>query len=782
MAPRNPTQRPAPTYSGPTPVYGDTKPLDRADLRVRANRAFGIADVFHRISDVAMQKFGEEQVAKAQVEGAKAGGLDTKTITVMRGGKPTDVKIPTFKPMEGSGAIAKAWNQAAETAYAMRLDTATMEHISAAALENPANPEGLRQSLQGFKDGIKDTIPPEYLAKYEHDLFAMAQPLITKAEKDLMQNIANDQAIDAAHAADTLVGSMVINSSLGAEGGIVSAGQFNNFVDATMKRVGPFFSEAEARDVIRDVLARSAHGSLQAQFEGAGDKRAMYEAFQSGKPVVSIPGIGEDGEVHAAVYDKNSLIQLIGAEKVQTMVNGLAVDIRMQEAEARAAAAEARAQENERLYTLQTDVQLAYPDAVAELEATGSTNTLTAAALAEAYPREKDRKTREKLMAKLGLAAQTGSIRKVMATQPLSEDGAYLESLKPKAGDSDFAERTALYNVAVGEAVAKQKALESDPASYVMQTNPTVQQAWEAAGDGKDAAKVQQAVAATKQAQIELGVPPEKAQSMTSAQASGLASTLNTASPDTIAQTVDAISQTHGPDGLNQVIGAGASPTVKAVAFADAPELGAWRGAAIEASKVKESVLREQMKARNVSSEDMDRALAGITVPLQDTLPAGVAQPYLDAVRQVAMFKVANDGMDVNAAADFAWSAFSSSYSFNGTYRVPKKWDGDKVSNGLRTIISRLDGYDIRPAIMGQGGPIDPAFAKAETIASLKAGNYRWVTDSKETGVILTYEEGNPVMLSDGEPLRIPFDALMVLPSAPHKGVDTDLNKGGVQN
>jgi hypothetical protein len=550
-----------------------------------------------------------------------------------------------------------------------------------------------------------------------------------------------------------------------------------------MKRVGPFFSEAEARDVIRDVLARAAHGSLQAQFEGAPDKKAMFDAFQSGQPVVSIPAIGEDGEVHAALYDKNSLIQLVGAEKVQTMVNGLAVDIRMQEAEARAAAAEARAIENERLYTLQTDVQLSFPDAVAEAEATGSTKALTATDIYAAYPREKDRKTAEKLVAKLGLAAQTGSIRKVMATQPLSEDPAFLESLKPKAGDSDFAERSALYNVAVTEAVAKQKALETDPASYVMQTNTTVQQAWEAAGDGKDPAKVQQAVAVTKQAQIELGVAPEKAQSMTSAQASGLASTLTTASPDTVAQTVDAISQSHGPDGLNQVIGAGVPASVKMVAFLDAPEYGAARQIMIDAMKVKESVLVEQTKARGYSGGDVDEAMAAVVTPLLDThLPPSVSQGYLDGVRQSALFHIANNGATPEDAVAKAWAPFADYYSFNGTYRVPKKWDGDKVSDGLRTIISRLDGFDIKPGIMGQGGPIDPAFAKAETIASLKAGNYRWVTDSKETGVILTYEEGNPVLLSDGEPLRIPFDALMVLPSAPHKGVDTDLNKGGVQN
>jgi hypothetical protein len=762
MATRNPTQRPAPTYSGPKVSYGDVRPLDRPDLRARAQQAYRIGDVFHRISD-ATQALATDQAVEMAKRDAATQGVSSKKITVMRGGKPTEVDVPVLVRKEGAGAAARAWNQAAETAYRMRIETATMQHLQQAALDHPADPDALRQSLQGWYQGIKDVVPPDLQARYEHDLYAQAQPLITRAETDLMRNIAHDQAVDAELYADQLVGSMVVNSSLGAEGASVSAAKFNDFVTATQARIGPFFSEADARKTISDVLSRTAAASLQAQFEGAGDKRAMMKDFQSGKPVVSVPAVGEDGKVHPGLYDKNTLIELVGAEKVQTLVNGLAVDIRMQEAEARAAAAEARAAENERLASLQTDVQLSFPDAIAELEATGATATLTASQIYAAYPGEKNRKTAEKLVAKLAVAGQTGSIRKTVAGQGPAEDAAFLESLKSKSGDDDFAERAALYNLAVTEVQGKAKALETDPASYVMQTSTAVQAAWEAAGDGSDPALVKQAVATTKQAQIDLGVPPEKVQVMSTAHAAGLASTLNTAAPDTIAATVDGITQSYGEDAWGQIVAAGASPTVRAVAFADAPELGAWRQTAIEASKVKESALVDQAKARGYSGSDIDDALEGVTVPLQDTLPSGVAQPYLDAVRQVALFKVANDGMEPDDAAAFAWSAFEQSYAFNGSYRVPRKWDGDKVSRGLSTIISRLDGYDIQPGIVGATG--DAAFDKAETIASLKAGHYRWVTDQKETGVILTYEEGNPVLLGDGSPLRIPFDALMVMPS-----------------
>ena len=758
MTTRNPTNRPAPTYSGPRTAYGDLRPLDRADLRQRAQSSYRLADVAFRISDATQQKATEEAVANAQREGAKLGGVNSKKVTIMRNGKPTEVDVPTLVRREGSGAVNRAFNQAAEAAYAMRIDTATMQHIQQAALDHPADPDGLRQSLQGWHQGIKDLIPPEFAAKYEHDLYAQAQPLITRAETDLMRNVAADQAIDAKMAADTLVGAMVINSSL-PDGGPIAAAQFNNFVDATLARVGPFFSEAEARQEINDVLARAAHGALQATFEGAPNKQAAMDAFQSGKAVVSLPAVGEDGKVHPALYDKNSLIQLVGAEKVQTMVNGLAVDIRMQEAEERARIAEARAAENERLAALQTDIQLGFEDAVAEAEATGK-SPMSASEIANAYPGEKNRKTREKLMAKLGIAAQTGSIRKTVATQGPAEDAAFLESLKPKAGDGDFAERAALYNVAVAEVQGKNKALETDPASYVMQTNDTVQQAWETAGS--DPAKVQQAVAATKQAQIELGVAPEKVRPMPKAHAAGLASTITTASPDTVAQAIDGISQAYGDDGLNQVIGEGVPPMAKAVAFADDPRYGAWRAKAIEAMKVKESVLKEQAKARGVTESDISDALEGLTVPLQDTLPSGAAQPYVDAVRQVTLFNVANNGMNATDAAADAWSVFQSAYSFNGSYRVPVKWDGDKVASALAGVIARLETYDIRPATVGQTG--DLTFDKAETINSLKAGHFRWVTDQTEQGVILTFEEGDPVLLADGTPLRIPFGAAMALP------------------
>lgn len=771
---RSPPNSSAPEYSGPKVSYqGEVEALDRADLRSNGQQAYRMADVFFRVSDLAQRKLTENAIADAQVEGAKMGGLDTQTITVMQNGKPTEISVPKLTRAEGSGAVARAWNQAAETSFAMRLDTATMQHIQTAAAENVGNPEGLRQSLDGWRQGIMGAIPADYLPKYEHDLYAMAQPLITRAETVQMQQIASDQAIDAKLAADTLVGSMVINSGLGPEGAAVSAAMFKNYVDATVARVGPFFSEAEARQDIQNVLAQSGSGALQAAFEGAPDKRAMFEAFQAGKPVVSLPVVGEDGEVTAGLYDKDTLIRLVGPEKVQSQLNGLAVDIRMQEAEARAVAAEARAEQRERLASLQTDIQIGFPDAVAEAETTGK-SPMTAAEIYAAYPREQDRKTAEKLVAKLALATQTGSMRKTLAGNTLAEDQAFLESLKPKPGTPDFAEQQALHSLAVNEYNNKIKELSSDPASYVMRTNTTVQQKWEEALDN-DPAKIQAAVAATKQAQIDLGVAPENAQPMPTDHAAGLASTITTASPDTVAPLIDGIQAAYGDDGLNQVIGKGVPPMVKAVAFADAPEYGTWRQKAILAMNIPEKDLKDQAKARGVSESDVSDALDGLTVPLQDTLPAGASQPYLDAVRQVTLFNVANYGMDAKAAAADAWSVFDQAYTFNtggsGKYRVPKKWDGEQVSSALTNVIGTLETRDIQPAIIGMGGAVDPAFAQMQTVNAIKRGHYRWVTDQKERGVILTYEEGNPVLLSNGEPLHLTFDELMLMPKADGAGV-----------
>lgn len=766
MTKLNPPRQPAPRYSGPQASYQDVRPLDRADLRGQAQAAYRMGDVFYRISDVAQQKLTDNAVADAQREGAKLGGLNTKKITVMRGGKPTEIDVPLLTRAEGSGAVARAWNQAAEASYAMRLDTATMQHIQAAAAENPANPEGLRQSLEGFRTGIQDAIPPDLLPKYERDLYAMAQPLITRAETEQMKQIAHDQAVDAQMAIDTLIGTMVINSSLGPEGAIVSAAQFKNYVDGTQARIGPYFSEADARAEIHNTLADAARGSLQAAFEGAPDKRAMMRAFMDGKPVVSLPAVDADGEVTTGLYDKDSLIQLVGPDKVQSLVNGLSQDIRLQESEARARAAEAKAAAAAERAEKQSIIQMGFDDAVAEAGATGK-SPMSATDIYDAYGgTPSGNVAAAKMVAKLNLAAETGSVRKAIAGNSPAEDAAFIESLKPVPGTPDFAEQASLYNTAVSEYQNKIKALDSTPADYVMQNNETVRQAWAEAADG-DAGKVQAAVAATKQAQIDLGVPPERVQVMPDAHAAGLASTITSASPDTVAQTVDGITAAYGEDGMNQVMGKGVPPMVKAVAFADSPSLGAWRQKAIQAMQIKESVLKEQAKARGVTADEIETALEKLTVPLQDTMPSSAVQPYLDAVRQVALFNVANNGMDATSAAADAWSAFASSYTFNGTYRVPKQWDGDQVSGALLGVIERLDTLDIRPAIVGAGGAVDPAFAKAETISALKAGHYRWVTNSKETGVILTYEEGNPVRTASGAAIEYTFDELATMPSDP---------------
>jgi hypothetical protein len=348
MTARNPTQRPAPTYSGGTASYGAVQPLERTDLRQSGRAMQNIGDVFFRLAEVGQQRLTQDATVWAQREGKKFGGLDTKEITVVTNGKAETVKIPTLTRASGGGAVARAWDQGAEQAHAARLDAVTMGEVTRIGLQNQGDPEGLATALAAFATGVKTALPADQVADYDKYLMRLAQPMIIKAQQDQLTFVANERKIAMKELETAAVGSLVANASLegaaGISGATVNAGIMQNLVNAAYGRVdGITYGKAEAISYVNGIIRKAVPGIVQAQFASAANKEAWLASFLKGEVRVSVPHVDwETGKVTAGAYDPMSLTSLMDPADMGATINMMQADIRAQDVEARLARAENR--------------------------------------------------------------------------------------------------------------------------------------------------------------------------------------------------------------------------------------------------------------------------------------------------------------------------------------------------------------------------------------------------------------------------------------------------------
>lgn len=422
------------------------------------------------------------------------------------------------------------------------------------------------------------------------------------------------------------------------------------------------------------------------------------------------------------------------------------VEIRQRQAEAAAAAREAR-------MTAQSEISVLFNDAVTTAQMTGKQDLIPPSKILAVFPG----KTGQKMVEQLQTAQAIGVDNVTIKSQPLSEDDAFLKSLEPTGGPG-ATEQVSRYSNAVKQVEAKRTALMTDGATYVTQNVDAVKKAWaDVASDPTDLSKAKNAVALTRQAQLDMGVPPEAVKVMPKSQATMIAKQITDSDPTQIGGTIDSTVAVYGSAGLNDVIAAGAPQETKALAFADRPDQALWRQKLAEAIKVKDADLKTQLEARGIKESEIDQALVGVTTPLINTTPRAAAVPYLNSIKRVAMYNAAL-GRPISDAVSDAWSAFDQQYQFADTYRVPRQWSLPKVQSGLAGVINNLDKLNIAPAnSLDPTIQADEAHRQSETIRSLKNGHFAWITNADETGVIMTYDNGQPVLVKDRQPMADPY-------------------------
>lgn len=442
--------------------------------------------------------------------------------------------------------------------------------------------------------------------------------------------------------------------------------------------------------------------------------------------------------------------------------------IHAQVAEAKQQAALAKAQ-------AQADIAATFQDTVQSAQLSGKGNPEAESQILRAYPG----KVGINMVRQIDVAAATGNDKKIIASQPMSADSSYLLSLTPQPGEGSYLQ-TQRYQAASDAIAQKEKALTTDGATYVMQTNPGVQQAWTSIGQGLDpnlpadqkSAAIQKqqqsALQLTMQAQRDLGVPENLIKRLPASQASLIADTINKANPKQVGDAVDSAVASFGNDALPQIVQAGASPTTMAIAFANEPGQQQWREKLVTASQIKPADLDKQMALANIKQKDLDKQIGETMAPLLKTIPTGSRQSYVDAVETVAKYNIGAFGMTAGQAVTDAYSAFNNKYSFSDSYRVPSAYPMPSVQAGLSHTVQSIGTMDLDASNFfpnPNAATKDPAYQKEQLVNSLQAGHFKWITNKDETGVALFSDTGLPVMMKDHRQVVVPFSAAVTIGS-----------------
>lgn len=448
---------------------------------------------------------------------------------------------------------------------------------------------------------------------------------------------------------------------------------------------------------------------------------------------------------------------LLPADKVEGLIGNAETEIRRREAEnrQRQAEAEAAARQMSR-YKIEDEMA-----AVGDGKTTGLVNDADYKLVyGDQWQLAKASvdKTRETAIAAQGLALT-----------PPSQWQSTIDSAAPAAAGADYKGEASRHTALVDAATNLQSELAKDPASYVLNHSPAVKDAFDAAA--KDPSQLKAAVDITLQTQERMEVPEEKRLPLPTSVAKDIVDRLAGTQPENAVKEIQSYSQAFGanwPKVVAQLSSNGLPSTLKVLTVLDAPGDAPAANALVQATRMKDAELKSLVPAD--SAKSIDQELDTLLAPMASTLPPENYADIRDAASRMALYG-ASTGVDPVTAANNAASAFTSKYTFNNSYRVPRQWDGGAVDRGLQMMVRSLQPIDLRA--MESADPALSAEYRQQQQLYLLVGQPTFRTNETETGVYLLYPNGVPAQRADGSLIQFKFDdaaALKVEPTRPTSG------------
>lgn len=401
------------------------------------------------------------------------------------------------------------------------------------------------------------------------------------------------------------------------------------------------------------------------------------------------------------------------------------------------------------------------PEMFREIRA-GVDNGLTEAQIRANAP---DPVTAEKLVRNLNYSREIGSYARTVGTASPGEIAAMYASISTRTRTPGNYDLDVDAEAAFIEAVkARNKALEEDPAKFVMGVDEKVRAAYQAIADGDDSTEARMEYTnAMRAEQTRLGVLPEAVRLVPNEYAQQIARsmTLVDETPEGAQQAYDTLQSLVAQWGEDW-------PTVRRQLYEDKALDGTVAVAAdmnsinqtqpamdlLRFSAVGEKVLQTQIPEFDSVKGEVNQAATEALTDLKLTLQGQVGGDrayanYHRAAVTLALGYVSRGASPGNAVQD-AVGALTAGHSFVGSYRVPKVSeqalvDENAVSIGAAYLKGKVPGlgYQMpKSAFTGE--------ATKEDADIVLEQDGRWVTNGDETGLVFVWPDGSPVQMEDG--------------------------------
>lgn len=439
-------------------------------------------------------------------------------------------------------------------------------------------------------------------------------------------------------------------------------------------------------------------------------------------------------------------------------VNAAQSEIKRREAEAKANAAQARAE-------LSVDAaSLAQSDLLSrQLTGKGVTDPQALATIRAGMTPKQFEKYQAAAARADGVFKATGDMR----AMPQSEIQTHLESLKPKGGEADFADRQAAYTAAQQIASNIVTARKADPALAAREAFTSVRDKWSFYEAKPNKEHLKDAIKATLAAQEAMGIPANQRAPMPHGMAIAIAGGVKGAKPENAAKELQAAAEQFGsywPQAFRQMSKHLDGHAKVAATVVDQKEAALL----IEGSRQSVAALR---KANGVKDGDdgiqraaaEDPRVADLTVSLSQRAGGSATATQLiqsievHALTRMRVYGESQATATENAIQKIVGDRYDFARPGGQAFRVPKAaGDVSAIEAGARGVRQSIDLTDVDMPGVPAGAVVEPL--KQSYIAAIRRNGY-WVTNDDETGAILYSEYGVPVT-KGGKPVAATWDEL----------------------
>jgi hypothetical protein len=467
-----------------------------------------------------------------------------------------------------------------------------------------------------------------------------------------------------------------------------------------------------------------------------------------------------DKNPQAALADLNN-------GKYDQFING-AMDRNFWQGEAQRAIDQKNAQ-------LRGQVSMSVENSLSEIEHTGNASGAPSTAqIMQAFPGAEG----TRMVQRLAIAHTGYALSQRIASTTPAEDQRLLQGSMPAPGDPMYAVKAQLHDQLAKVVADKHDALAKDPAGYVVNTNPKIQQQWKDAGS--DPQKISAAMGATEEGQRQVGVADSDLESVPPVVAQNYNKQLLTMGPSAAADTLSDLHTQMGDGAFHKFMG-GLENAGLPRGYGILENLNSSGnhvaannlGAALADPKDTKAAAGEANVRQGATVLDQNPDVAHYLKSYSTQANGGQVVAETKQAISALSWRYMSQGMSPEDATRKAVTDVLGRYDYgNDGERIPQGL-GDAVGTAEQQTMNRLQPTDLAIPRDSSGAKLDNDQLRGKYLDVVRGG--RWVTNPKGDGVVRVTNDGAPILLKNGKPLQILFSQMQkpTMPISPFAGAVT---------